>query len=166
MNALLDALTRLGFDWHVALANTFNFFLIFFILKYFFFGTIKKTLSDRSSKIEKGLRDAEEAAHALSIAEAEKKEIVLQAHSEASSILLKIEEKSNELASSIEKKANEKAVITIQEAKTKADKIIEATDIELRSKVPALAAEMVEKILKQKMNETENNGYIKMLASK
>lgn len=163
MNAVLEALTRLGFDWHVALANTVNFFIIFFVLKHFFFGSIQKTLNERKNKIEKGISDASEARAALETAEENKKSIIKQAEIKASDILAGVDTKGKELLRSIAAEAETKGTDIINSARTAADKISTQSENELRAKVPALACEMVEKILKTKMTKEENDMYVSRL---
>ena len=165
MNAILEALTRLGFDWHIALANTVNFFIIFFLLKYFFFGSIQKALNDRKNKIEKGISDATSAKLALETAEDDKKSIIKTAELKASDILAGVDAKSKDLAKAIEADAVIKASETIESARVEAGRISNQSEGELKAKIPALAAEMVEKILMAKMNKEENDMYVERLLS-
>ena len=76
---MLEILGKIGFDWQVALANLINFFIVFLLLKKFFFKKIKETIRERRNKIEKGLEDAEKAAESLKSAEIEKDSIVKEA---------------------------------------------------------------------------------------
>jgi len=58
---IYEILQKIGFDWQVALANLFNFLIIFFIFKKFGFPYIKKIINERQRKISEGLDKAEEA---------------------------------------------------------------------------------------------------------
>ena len=61
MEILNEAALNIGFDWRMALAQLVNFLIIFYLLKRFVWGSIKKTLAERKAKIDKGLEDAEAA---------------------------------------------------------------------------------------------------------
>lgn len=163
MNTVLQALSSLGFDWHVALANLFNFFLIFFVLKHFFFASIKETLTNRRSKIEKGLEDADKATVLLENAEQEKKNIIISAEAEAGVKLAQVEKKSLLLSENIQKDAEKKAEDILKDAQRKSVKSAELSMIEIQAKVPAMVADMVERVLKTKMTKEENDRYIKAL---
>lgn len=166
MNKVLEALTRLGFDWHVALANVVNFFIIFFILKYFFFGSIQKVLADRKSKIEQGLIDAKNAADMLINAEDEKKKIINVAEDSASKILLDTQQKSAHLAQTLKTEAEKEIEILQSEAQKNIKKQHLAVEQELEAKIPALAAQVVEKILTTRMSVDQNNKYIENILVK
>ena len=82
-----EILGKIGFDWHVALANLVNFLIIFFVLKKFAFTPIQKMLRERREKIEKGISDAQKAEKNLSRANIEKEEIIKEAQDNANRIL-------------------------------------------------------------------------------
>jgi F-type H+-transporting ATPase subunit b len=165
MNAVLDALHNLGFDWHVALANLVNFLIIFYILKRFFFGGIAKTLSDRKEKIDKGLSDAKEAKEALEGASLQKESIVKDAHTKASQILSETEQKAKNLSANLEEEGKQKAQAILDDVVKKEALIKQEHERELNQKVPMLAASAVEKILMEKMSAEENKKFVdKLLA--
>lgn len=166
MNKVLEALTRLGFDWHVALANIVNFFIIFFILKYFFFGSIQKVLADRKSKIEQGLIDAKNASDMLENAEAEKKTIIVSAEDSASKILADVQQKSTQLAQVLKSEAEKEIAISQSDAQKNIQKQYLASEQELEAKIPALAAQIVEKMFVSKMSVDQNNKYIENILIK
>lgn len=58
---ILEILGKIGFDWQVALVNTINFLLVFFLLQKFLFPTLRKAVEDRRAKIKEGLDKAQEA---------------------------------------------------------------------------------------------------------
>lgn len=166
MNKVLEALTRLGFDWHVALANIVNFFIIFFILKYFFFGSIQKVLADRKSKIEQGLIDAKNASDMLENAEAEKKTIIVSAEDSASKILADVQQKSTQLAQVLKSEAEKEIAISQSDAQKNIQKQYLASEQELEAKIPTLAAQIVEKMFVSKMSVDQNNKYIENILIK
>ncbi len=166
MNAVLEALTNLGFDWRVALANLFNFALIFFVLKHFFFGTIQKTLADRKSKIEKGEADAHNAALLLQNSEAEKEKILTEASLKASTTISEAEGKALASAAKVAEEAQMQADKIISIAEQKQAELSKQNQRDLEKQIPALAAKMVEKILSEKMTTEENEKFISAVIAK
>ena len=163
MNAVLDALHNLGFDWHVALANLVNFLIIFYILKRFFFGTISKTLTDRKEKIEKGLQDAKEAALVLEEADKRKSDILVEAREKATLVLSETEQRASKLSQSLEIEANKKADVILSDAYKKIAFLEEESELALGKRIPQLAAKAVESILMEKMSPEENKKFISKL---
>jgi F-type H+-transporting ATPase subunit b len=163
MNAVLDALHNLGFDWHVALANLVNFLIIFYILKRFFFGSISETLKNRRDKIEKGLNDAKEADLALSQANDTKTKILNEAQVKASELLVASETRAKKLGDTMQEDAQKKADSIIESVQQRETAIKAQNELELNQKVPGLAAKAVEKILMEKMSAEENQKFINKL---
>lgn len=105
---IVESLSRIGFDWQVALANTINFLIVFFILKKFVFPPIKKMIEDRQRIINEGLDKT-------SIAEARLKEIdemgkntLREAKQEASKIITTAEKKAVVMDEELQKKMEQK----------------------------------------------------------
>lgn len=84
---IMKILGNIGFDWPVALANFFNFLIIFFILKKFAFKPIQKIIAERQARIAEGLAYAKEAETARTMAEEEKRRITAAARAEANEIV-------------------------------------------------------------------------------
>jgi len=78
-----EILSKIGFDYRVALANLINFLIVLWILQKFAFPKIQEVLSERQAKIRKGLRDAEEAKQAKIDAEKSAESTRDSAHTEA-----------------------------------------------------------------------------------
>ena len=76
MNLILEALESVGFNWHVAVLNFFNFLIILLILNKFVFKKLGKVIDQRDDLIRKGLQNAEEAGKMLHTAEEEKMKIL------------------------------------------------------------------------------------------
>ncbi len=163
MNAVLEALKSLGFDWHVALANLVNFLIIFYILKRFFFGSISKVLTDRKEKIEKGLSDAKEAALALEEADKRKSEILIEAREKASLVLSQTETKANKLSETLQAEAKQKAEAILEGVNQRESAIKAENEQQLNRRIPELAAKAVESILMEKMSPEENKKFINKL---
>ena len=165
MSSILDALSSLGFNWQIALANLVNFLLIFYILKRFFFASLKTSLDDRKTKIEQGIKDAEDAKKSLQGALEEKKTILKEASLKSDEILSSAEQSAKTLELSLVKKAENEAQKIIKDAEEKKQKILQEGEKELEDKIPLLASAVIEKVLGQKMSQTENEQFIKSTLS-
>lgn len=160
MQQILDILSSLGFNWHVALANFINFLIILFILNKFFFGKLGKVIQTRHEVIERGLSQASDAERALAHAEDEKKSIVNQAHKDAHDIIVKAEAHAIERADGIFKDAEEEAQVRLGKLTEKERKVEERVAKEWEDRAPGLVAKLYAKTLAQEMTEADNNALI------
>lgn len=83
----MEALSNLGVDWRLFLAQAVNFLILLFVLKRFAYTPMLRFLDERSTKIEKGLKDAEAANKRLEEAQKEQKSILTEAQKEARTIV-------------------------------------------------------------------------------
>lgn len=83
----MEALSNLGVDWRLFLAQAVNFLILLFVLKRFAYTPMLRFLDERSTKIEKGLKDAEAANKRLEEAQNEQKSILTEAQKEARTIV-------------------------------------------------------------------------------
>ena len=160
MQQILTILGSVGFNWHVALANFFNFLIILFLLNKFFFKKIGKTIDERHHAIESGLQKARDAEVLLSKVDEEKRDILRQAHEKEASIIREGELKAKERAEKLTKAAEEelegkKAALQKEETTLR-----ERLENELSEKAPYLVAKLYAKTLKATMTEEENNALI------
>ncbi len=165
MEIASSVLSKLGFDWQVALANLVNFLIVYFLLKKVVFNKLRDAILERKAKVQEGVRLREEAEllrkEAQEMKEVMKKEVAHErremldkAEKEKDFIL----EKTSQEIFDLKQKANQDAVKEkeriIQEAegdivdisKSLARKVLEAyqekPDL---SKVESLTKQMVQK---------------------
>lgn len=160
MSEILNILGSVGFNWHVALANFFNFLIILFLLNKFFFKKIGATIETRHNIIERGLNQARDAEKALALAEEEKGVILKAARKERDLIVANGEVLARDLALKIEHDAQ--ASIDVRTAKLTEQEARLASDVEkaFALKAPHLVAKLYVKTLMQNMSEEENNKLI------
>ncbi len=160
---MLEILGKIGFDWQVALANLFNFLIIFFILKKFAFGPLKKAIAERQDKIAKGLADAEKAATDVMMAEEIRNKTVGDAKLQANKIVGEASEKGQTIISAAEAKAIQEAdkIRTAAEQKTAADRV--AMREQLEKETATMVISGIEKVLKESMTEDMQKSYIQKL---
>lgn len=160
MSEILNILSSVGFNWHVALANFVNFLIILFLLNKFFFGKIGKTIKERGEIIEQGLNKASEGERILASAEDEKKVILSEAKKEGHSILEKAKEDGETLVSTMKVNANKEIVSKEELLKKREDEMEQRVEKEFLEKAPALVASLYKSTLKREMNQTENDAFI------
>lgn len=160
MQEILNILGSVGFNWHVALANFFNFLIILFLLNKFFFKKIGTTISTRHAIIERGLNQAKDAEKALAEASEEKKSILKDARKERDTIVAQGEALARDLALKIEHEAQ--ISIEARTAKLREQEIQLSSEIEkaFAHKAPHLVAKLYAKTLMRDLTEEDNNKLI------
>lgn len=160
MSTILNILSSVGFNWHVALANFINFLIILFLLNRFFFGSIGKAIKERQRVISKGVDNALLAEKQLEEAEADKKEILKQAATDGKSIVDEAKAKAEHAATIIWNDAEKEAKERLIALKEKEDSYESKVEAEFAKKAPGLVASLYAAALKREMTEEENNAFI------
>ncbi len=165
MQEILNILSSVGFNWHVALANFVNFLIILFLLNVFFFKKLGKTINTRKQVIERGLNQARDAEKSLASAEEEGRQIVQSAKKERETILTEGHALAQEIALTVAVEAQK----TIDERLAKLaldEKNLEASiEKSFRERAPHIVAAMYKKTLIQELSETDNNALIARMHS-
>ncbi len=160
---LQEVLGSLGFNVHIALANFFNFLIIFFLLQKFLFKKIATTLSERKRVIEEGIAKSEQSEKILHTAEMSAKTLLKNAKEEANILVKDANERASALAESIKSDALLLADAIKAEANKIKDESFEAGLIKLFGEKEKLIAELFEKTLRENMTEQKNNAFIASL---
>ena len=137
-----------------------NFFVLIFIVKKYFKEPIGKIISERKKKIETELVEATKNKN-----EAEK------LHKEAEAQVLNSRKEASEIVKNAQRKAEEEAHLLIKEARENRENILRATELEvtkikndtkdeLGREVKNLAAELAEKIIKEKVDDNQETSLI------
>ncbi len=163
MNAILDVLNSVGFDWRVAIANLVNFLIVFYLLNRFIFSKIRVTLGERKKVIEGGLEEATKAKTTLMMAGEKEKEIVNTARAEANKIIADANHKGNELIKKGEERGLKEEQALIGKAKVEIEKNKIKAGEEFESEAVDLVLHGVEKVLKSKMNDKMNEDLIRQM---
>lgn len=160
---LQEVLGSLGFNVHIALANFFNFLIIFFLLQKFLFKKIAVTLEERRKTIEDGVKKSEESEHVLLSAKKSAEAEVHAAEKKANEIVKSADEKGRKLGESIKADALTLAETIKKEASDIKNSSYEAGLLELAQAKEKLFASMFEKALGEYMNKDKNDAFIKAL---
>ena len=136
-----------------------NFFVLLFIVKKYFKEPIS-IINERKQKIEAELVEATKNRE-----EAEK------LHKEAEAQVLNSRKEASEIVKNAQRKAEEEAHLLIKEARENRENILRATELEvtkikndtkdeLGREVKNLAAELAEKIIKEKVDDNQETSLI------
>ncbi len=160
MQSILEILSSVGFNWHVALANFVNFLIILFLLNTFFFKKLGRTIRERGEIIERGLTKASDGEKLLARAEEEKSAILSEAKKESHALLEKARTEGQELVAKMKTIAQKEIDVKEEQLSAKEATIVEKVEKEFLERAPALVAALYAATLKREMNESENNAFI------
>ena len=147
-------------DIKLLLAQMVNFAIVVGVLYWFAFKPLLKTMGERSSKIEQGLKEAEEISSRLNTAKAEQAEILKQAKIDASALLEEARTLAEDKKSQMVVKAKEEIGKLIMEEKAKIQEAKDKTLAQIKSEVTDLVIMVAEKVLKEKVNTKTDNDII------
>lgn len=141
-----EILQAFGIDGRLIVIQIFNFAILAGALWYFLYTPVLKLLAEREAKVQKGIKDAEDAAKALSEADDEKTSIIKEARTEASAIVQKGTKHAEEKQKAILDEAQEKARRQAEQSEARAEEIkaqaLKASEGEI-AKLAILGAEKV-----------------------
>jgi F-type H+-transporting ATPase subunit b len=140
-------------DWKLIIAQLVNFAIVLFVLKRYAYGPILKMMTERSEKIEKGVKDAEHAHVKLAEIAEKEKEVLVEARKQAGVIIAQAEaiatrnketileeskQQTERMLADAAKKMDAERVHMMQEIKTQvADLVVAATGKVLAEKIDA-----------------------------
>jgi F-type H+-transporting ATPase subunit b len=140
-------------EWQLVVAQLVNFAIVLFVLYKFAYGPILKMMTERTEKIEKGIKNAEDAGAKLKEIEEKEKAVLVEARKAAQEIVSKAEaqaaknkeelivaakEQSEKILADAEKKIENEKVKMMQEVKGQiAELVIAATGKVIGEKIDA-----------------------------
>lgn len=144
----MDALLAFGVNWKLLLIQGLNFGLLLLILYRFLYKPLFALLDKRQLAIEKGLKDAEAAAHEKEKVLAEKGAILASAREEGGRVADGIRKQATEAQIETFRGAQEKSMNIITEARARADAEREHLLRESEKEIARMAVLAAEKILR------------------
>jgi F-type H+-transporting ATPase subunit b len=157
----MDALVQtFHIDLKLLIAQIINFTIVLFVLYKFAYKPILKAMNERSGKIEKGLKDAEEAFKKLRETEEKEKELLAKARQDAQ-VILETAEKSalknkEELLLEAKKKSDEIVANTQKQLEDEKRKMLS----EIKSEIADLVVAATGKIIDEKLDSSKDNEII------
>ena len=159
----------LGIDGKLFAAQLVNFALVLFVLWRWVYRPLVKILNERSKKIEKSLKEAQEIEQRLANAKEEQAAILSGAKKEAAVILAKVESEATEnnsrLVAEAEERINKQLAVARERLAEDKDKIVKEIKIETAEMIEAallkiiperLDAQTDKKIIKKFLEKDEN----------
>ena len=157
----MDALiSTFHIQWQLLLAQMVNFAIVLFVLWKFAYKPILKTLNDRTTKIEKGVKDADEARKKLEEVSIEEKEILKHARIESQEIIKKAEDTAKKEAENISIEAKKQTEKMIADAQKAIEQEKGKMMAEVKSEIAGLVVSATEKIIGEKMDEKKDKELI------
>jgi len=156
-------ISTFNINFSLLIAQLVNFGIVFSVLYFFAFKPLTKVMRERSEKIEKSLKDAEEIEKRLSLTAEEQEEIIANAKREANAILEEANLKGEERKGALVAKAKDEIgkIINDEKAKLAHDKAEVLRDI--KKDVASLVILSVEKFLNEKMTSEKDRELVKKL---
>ncbi|MEZ4180444.1 MAG: F0F1 ATP synthase subunit B [Candidatus Doudnabacteria bacterium] len=149
-----------GLNWKLFVAQLINFSIVLFVLWKWVFGPVTKGLSDRTSKIESSLKEAEQINEDRQNFDSWKENEVSQVRKEASAIILQAKQDAEQLKNhSLETtkqeqdKLREQAIAQIEQEKNKAI-------VEVQSHLADLVTQASEKIIQTNLDPKTSSKQI------
>lgn len=150
-------------DLNLFIAQLVNFAIVFSVLYFFAFKPLVKMMGERTEKIDKSLRDADEIEKRLSLTETEKEEIISAAKKQANLIIEEADKRGEERRAELINKAKEDIGQVINAEKEKMQREKAETLKEIKAEISELVVLTVEKILNEKMDSDKDQKIIKDL---
>ena len=150
-------------DLKLFIAQLINFAIVFSVLYFFAFKPLVKTMSDRTEKIDKSLKDADEIESRLAMTEKEQIEILAAAKKQANLIVEEADKRGEVRRQELIEKAKEDIGQAINAEREKMTREKAETLKEIKKEVADLVVLSVEKLLNEKMTSDKDQELIKNL---
>ncbi|MDQ1284421.1 MAG: F-type H+-transporting ATPase subunit b [Patescibacteria group bacterium] len=147
-------------ETNLLIAQVVNFTIVLLVLYKFAYGPILKTLNDRTKKIEKGLKDSEDAGKKLAEITEKEKEVLAKAKKEAQGIIKKSEEEAKKNAENLVMEAKIQTQKIAVEAKKQIEQEKDKMMAEIKSEVAELVVAAAGKILGEKIDSGKDKELI------
>ena len=139
------------------LASLINFFILFAILKHFFFGKVKAIIDEREEYINEQMDDAEEATNKARLLAIENERILKQAREEGKKITEEKKRKAEEIYDEIVLEAKN---AIIERAKVEINREREKVEYQLKKEAIDLALELSTKVIEKNIDKEKNKELI------
>ncbi len=158
-----DVLGNIGFNWHVAILNFFNFLVILFILNKFFFKKIGHTIHKRDAYIREGVENSKTTKKQLEKAVEDGDNIIHKSKIEGQKIVDESADRAESIARDIKLKAEHEAESLREKLKTAITNSDDKAMDSLVNATPELLQKVFAQIIGEQMTAEVNAKYIKKL---
>lgn len=150
---------KFGIEWHYILFQGISFLILFGVLYKFGIKPTIAAMEERQTKIDSGLKYAEQMKAQLASAQQESATLIKAAQTEATKIIDEARKTSKEFADKIQKEAADRA----NEQMTKAQQAIELEQKKMladaRSEIARLVVATTERVLAKKLTDADRSSY-------
>lgn len=166
----MELLENFGFKPELFVAQIVNFLILFYVFKRFLYKPIQKVLKERSERIAKGLKEAEESHLLREESGKQRIEILRSTREEAQEIIKDAKNQAVEIREKVKIETEKETLKMINEAKMAAQIELESTKTKIKDMALTLAYDVLsniseafftdeekEKILKRTMNKLKSN---------
>ena len=150
-------------DLNLFIAQLVNFAIVFSVLYFFAFKPLIKVMAERTEKIDKSLKDADEIEHRLSLTETEKTDIISAAKKQAALIIEEADKKGEVRREEMLARAKEEIGGLMNAGRATIDRDKAETLKQIKAEVAELVVMTVEKVLNEKMDSAKDQQIIKDL---
>ncbi|MDD2434015.1 MAG: F0F1 ATP synthase subunit B [Bacilli bacterium] len=161
----MGLIKALGLDLRILLAQLLNFAILMWVLRRFAYRPVFKILEERRSKVNKGLDDAELAANKLEEAEAQNKQILLEARQESKKILEQAQAKAELKQEEIIAKAEAEIGVIMEKERAKIALEKSKSLSQLREEVSALVMLSLKKFLENNLDEHKDQAIVEKIVA-
>ncbi len=156
MEVIQEALSNIGFNWQVALANFVNFLIIFWLLKRFAFKPIQQKIEERNKIIADGVAKAKQAEEKLAQAQSAYEDKITEAKREAYIILESAAKEKELVLLYAHEQAEKKGVELIQRAQESIAREEKVMKKEFNKYATELSVSIAEKLIGDSLDATRS----------
>lgn len=138
-------------DWKLIIAQLVNFAIVLFVLKRYAYGPVLKMMTERSDKIEKGIKDAEHAHKKLAEIAEKEQEVLVEARKQASEIIAAAEAVALKNKDEIIAESKQQAEKLLADAAKKIEAEKNQMMQEVRTQIADLVVAATGKVIDEKM---------------
>ena len=160
---MLDILSSFHIDWKILIAQLVNFAIVVLVLWFFALKPLSAKMKERTDKIEKGLKEAEEIGQQLQKGEKERQEAFVAAKKEAQKIMQQAKEAAEKERVILSEKAAGQAQQILQEAQKQISREQKKAKEELKGEISGLVVAAAEKILREKLDQEKDGKLAKKI---
>ena len=150
-------------DLNLFIAQLVNFAIVFSVLYFFAFKPLVKVMGERTEKIDKSLKDADEIEKRLSLTEKEQTEIINAAKKQANLIVEEADKRGEVRREEMIARAKEDIGELMNAQRETIDRDKAETLKQIKAEVAELVVMTVTKVLNEKMDSAKDQQIIKDL---
>lgn len=161
----MELIKQFGIDWKTLIAQVINFLIVLGVLYKFAYKPILKMLHDRSTKIEKSIKDAESIEKRVKAIEDERDDIITHAKKDAVKILQEADTASQKRSDEMVDHAKKEVKHVIDKAKNDIQSAKENLVAEAKIDIAKLVVASTEKIIQEKFSSEKDRKLIEKVVN-